>query len=113
MGRLRPAAGPGYCLIVRHDYLHLHLHLHGLELAWFREVERRSLAAARLKHAKSTPDTEAVEIRDHMLHKPFNVVETADWTRAGVAEAYAITPVVSIEEPHAPSVNVNVNLNKV
>ena len=38
-----------------------------------------------------------------MLHKPFNVVEP-DWTRAGVAEAYAITPVVSIEEPHPPSV---------
>ena len=30
---------------------------------WFLEVEKRSLGAARLKPAKTSPDTEALEIR--------------------------------------------------
>ena len=62
------------------------------------EIHRRSLVAARLKPAKNTTHTEAVEIRDQMLHTPFNVVE-ADLICAGVGEINADR----IEEPHAPS----------
>ena len=39
-----------------------------------------------------------------MHQTPFNAVE-ADLTRAGVGETFAITFVVSIKEPHAPSLN--------
>ena len=39
-----------------------------------------------------------------MLLKPTNSVE-ADLIRAGVSESYTITPVASVEEPHAPTVN--------
>ena len=74
--------------------------LHGLFLSF--KIERRSLVAARLKPAKSTPDTEAVEIRDQMMHNPSDVVE-AEVLCAGVGETYVITLAVSIEEPHAPS----------
>ena len=38
------------------------------------EIERRSLVAATLKPTKTTRDTEAVEIKDQMLYKPFNAV---------------------------------------
>lgn len=63
---------------------------------WSLEIERRSLVAARLKPTKTTPDTEAVQIRDQVLLKPFNAVE-ADLIRAGVGEIDAIRLVVSVE----------------
>ena len=63
---------------------------------WSLEIERRSLVAARLKPTKTTQDTEAVQIRDQVLLKPFNAVE-ADLIRAGVGEIDAIRLVVSVE----------------
>ena len=57
-------------------------------------------AQPRCCHAEATPDTEAIEIRDQMLHTPFNVRE-ADLRCAGVGETYVITLVVSIEDPRA------------
>lgn len=47
------------------------------------EIERRNIVAARLNPATTTSETEAVQIRDQMLHKRFNVVEP-DLICAGV-----------------------------
>ena len=51
---------------------------------WSVEIKMRSPFAARLKATATTLGTEAVEIRDQMLHEPFNQVE-AD-VRAGMGE---------------------------
>ena len=67
-------------------------------LFWSLEIERRSLVAARLKPAKTTPDTEAVESRDQVLHKPLTVFEM-NLTRAGVVETCAITLVAASMSP--------------
>ena len=67
-----------------------------------REIDRRSLVAATLKPTKTTPDTEAVEIRDQMLHKPFNAVD-ANLIRASIGESCAIILMVSVKDPHAPT----------
>ena len=39
------------------------------------DIERRRFVAAVLKPTKTSPDTEAVQIRHHMLLNPLNVVE--------------------------------------
>lgn len=51
---------------------------------------------------KNTPDTEAVDIKDQMLHKRFSAFE-ANLKTASVGEIDAITLVVSIEDPRAPT----------
>ena len=73
-------------------------------LSWSLEIERRSLVAARPKPANTTKTHRRSRsgIRCCKDQKPFNVVEAA-LTHAGVGETYAITLVVSIEEPGAPS----------
>ena len=46
---------------------------------WSLGITRRSLVTAMVKPTKTTPDTEAVEIRDHMLHNSFNMLSVCSF----------------------------------